>query len=109
MTPKDTSSAQDSNQKAPVLLNEFVEQDIAPEQTSEINYKTLLNVVPKKRELTKEEEKQSQKVVFYCKQCEEVVETKKRTGKKLKFVCSKCEGQDIYLGTELGIRGFFHV
>lgn len=98
-----------SESTAPVLINEFIEQDINAETSGEIPYDMLLKVSPRERDLTGEEEDASQKIVFFCRDCNEIVAAEKKSGKKLQFSCSECSGGHIYLGTKLGINNFFHL
>ena len=38
-------------------------------------------------------------VSFYCKDCEELVETDRPNPKGFKFVCKKCQGENIVIWT----------
>lgn len=51
---------------------------------------------------------QKGQVVFYCKDCEEIVETN-RVGKKFVYKCKKCDTKNVAFGTEKSIRGFFRL
>ncbi|MBI2634858.1 hypothetical protein HYW82_04295 [Candidatus Peregrinibacteria bacterium] len=45
-------------------------------------------------------------VVFYCKDCEEVVATH-RVGRKFVYKCAKCGTKNVAFGTKKSIFGFF--
>lgn len=47
-------------------------------------------------------------VVFFCKDCEEIVDTD-RIGKKYVYKCKKCGTKNVAFGTEKSIRGFFRI
>lgn len=48
------------------------------------------------------------KIVFYCKDCEELVETD-RFGKKYVYMCKKCGTKNVAFGTLKSVRGFFRL
>ena len=58
----------------------------------------------------KEEPKVSDepKIVFYCKDCGEIVETN-RAGRKYVYMCKKCGTKNVAFGTEASIYGFFRL
>lgn len=44
-------------------------------------------------------------VAFYCKDCEELVETTRGEGKKkYEFICKKCEGKNVAIWTAAGLK-----
>ena len=45
-------------------------------------------------------------IIFYCKDCEEVVETTKFGGKYV-YKCKKCGTKNVAFGTKKSIYGFF--
>lgn len=47
-------------------------------------------------------------IIFYCKDCEEIVETHKIGGKYV-YKCVKCGTKNVAFGTEKSIRGFFKI
>ncbi|MDD3066895.1 MAG: hypothetical protein PHO48_03640 [Candidatus Gracilibacteria bacterium] len=55
-----------------------------------------------------EEEIAPAKLVFYCKNCQEIVEAK-QAKKKFHFVCPKCNKQDIAFGTEESIKNHYRI
>ena len=48
------------------------------------------------------------KLVFYCKNCEELVEAK-QTKKQFTFRCPKCGKTEIAFGTEESIRNHYRI
>ena len=54
------------------------------------------------------EKEKSGEIVFYCKDCEEVVDTE-RCGKKYVYRCKKCGTKNVAFGTEKSIYNFFHI
>ena len=48
------------------------------------------------------------KIVYYCKNCKDLVDGE-RVGKKYRFVCPVCKETDIPWGTEKSIKSFFKV
>jgi DNA-directed RNA polymerase subunit M/transcription elongation factor TFIIS len=47
-------------------------------------------------------------IVFYCKDCEEIVNAHK-AGRKYVYKCAKCGTKNVAFGTEKSIKSFFHV
>ena len=47
-------------------------------------------------------------MVFYCKDCEEIVETV-RCGRKYVYKCKVCGTKNVAFGTEKSIKGFFRL
>ncbi|MEK7544825.1 MAG: hypothetical protein AAB551_01720 [Patescibacteria group bacterium] len=47
-------------------------------------------------------------VVFYCKDCERIVDVD-RAGRKYVYMCKICHTKNVAFGTEKSIRGYFHV
>ena len=48
-------------------------------------------------------------VWFYCKECEEIVETSRTHSKKYIFVCKKCWSSNISIWTLEGLRSNYNV
>ncbi len=57
--------------------------------------------------MIKKEEKAGP-IIFYCKDCEEIVSTHK-VGRKYVYKCAKCGTKNVAFGTEKSIRSFFHI
>ncbi|MFH1284655.1 MAG: hypothetical protein ABIH78_03655 [Candidatus Peregrinibacteria bacterium] len=60
---------------------------------------------------TKTPEKTTQEpvsIVFYCKDCEEIVKTE-RCGGKYVYRCKKCGTKNVAFGTEKSISSFFRL
>ena len=53
-------------------------------------------------------EAKKDKVVFFCKDCEELVDTE-RVGGKYVYKCKKCSTKNVAFGTEKSIYGFFRI
>lgn len=47
-------------------------------------------------------------IVFYCKDCEKIVEGMK-VGRKYVYRCPVCKTKNVAFGTEKSIRSFYHV
>jgi len=47
-------------------------------------------------------------IIFYCKDCEEVVQTEK-VGKKYVYRCKICGTKNVAFGTPKSIYNFFHL
>jgi len=47
-------------------------------------------------------------IVFYCKDCEKIVEVD-RVGKKFVYRCRECKTKNVAFGTEKSIVNYFHV
>ena len=47
-------------------------------------------------------------ILFYCKDCEKIVDTE-RFGKKYVYKCKKCGTKNVAFGTKKSIYSFFHV
>ncbi|MBI5152729.1 hypothetical protein HZA39_04285 [Candidatus Peregrinibacteria bacterium] len=47
-------------------------------------------------------------IVFYCKDCEEIVKVE-RAGRKYAYRCKKCGTKNVAFGTEKSIANYFHV
>ncbi|MBT3864863.1 hypothetical protein HOE67_04240 [Candidatus Peregrinibacteria bacterium] len=50
----------------------------------------------------------SESIVFYCKDCEKLVETD-RIGKKYVYKCKKCGTKNVAFGTDKSIKNFFRI
>ncbi len=59
---------------------------------------------------TKEEEFKDEdfKIIFYCKDCEQIVDTNK-VGRKYVYECKKCGTKNVAFGTTRSINGFFRL
>lgn len=60
------------------------------------------------QEKTEIQTSELQPIVFYCKDCKEIVEAQK-TGKTLSFTCPKCSQNNIAIGTRKSIENFYHL
>ena len=49
-----------------------------------------------------------QPIVFYCKNCKEIVDAKKKD-KSLVFVCPKCSQNNIAIGTKKSIENYYRI
>lgn len=59
--------------------------------------------------MTKEENQTGAgSIIFYCKDCQEVVETD-RVGRKYVYTCKKCGTKNVAFGTKKSIYGFFRL
>lgn len=48
------------------------------------------------------------KIIFYCKDCEQIVDTF-RVGGKYVYKCKQCGTKNVAFGTPKSIYGFFHI
>jgi Zn finger protein HypA/HybF involved in hydrogenase expression len=64
-------------------------------------YEIRSNIVP-------EDEWKNQKIVFFCRDCDECVDAKKNK-KSMTFTCNKCNGKRIAFGTEKSVQNFFRL
>jgi hypothetical protein len=55
-----------------------------------------------------EEEWPDQKIIFFCHDCEKVVDVTK-SKKKIKFICKECGNQNTSFGTEKSVMNFFRI
>ncbi len=53
-------------------------------------------------------EEESQ-IVFYCKDCQKLVEDPVRKGKKYEYNCPVCQGYRVSFGTKESLMDFFHI
>lgn len=58
--------------------------------------------------MLKREEDTWESIVFYCKDCNKIVEVD-RVGRKYVYRCLECKTKNVAFGTERSIRNFFHV
>ncbi|MEK7672717.1 MAG: hypothetical protein AAB373_02430 [Patescibacteria group bacterium] len=58
--------------------------------------------------VAKEVVKDESPIIFYCKDCEEVVQTA-RVGGKYVYSCKKCGTKNVAFGTRKSIYGFFRI
>lgn len=56
--------------------------------------------------VTKSQSPDDNPIIFYCKDCEEIVETR-RVGGKYVYTCKKCGTKNVAFGTKKSIYGFF--
>ena len=47
-------------------------------------------------------------IVFYCKDCNKIVDTNK-VGRKYVYKCKECGTKNVAFGTEKSITSFFHI
>lgn len=47
-------------------------------------------------------------IIFYCKDCEEIVDTE-RCGRKYVYRCKKCGTKNVAFGSRKSICNFFHL
>ena len=47
-------------------------------------------------------------IVFYCKDCEKVVDAN-QVGRKYVYRCAKCGTKNVAFGTGKSIKGFYHI
>jgi len=55
-----------------------------------------------------QDNKERGKIVFFCKDCEEIVDTN-RVGRKYVYTCKKCRTKNVAFGTEKSIATFFRL
>jgi len=55
-----------------------------------------------------DEVKYTDPIIFYCKDCEEVVKTEK-VGRKYVYTCKICGTKNVAFGTQKSITNFFHL
>ena len=48
-------------------------------------------------------------IVYYCKDCKQIVEAKPVGGKKLKYRCSTCNGDNVAYGTEKSVKSVYKI
>jgi len=58
--------------------------------------------------MTEKKTKDSGSIIFYCKDCEEIVKTE-RLGRKYVYKCKKCGTKNVAFGTEKSIHSFFRL
>ncbi len=76
----------------------------------EIDYDALLDLEKKNFGRSEDEEGiggENDTIVFYCRDCEAIVNVQKKGQQKLAFECEKCKGSEIVYGTRRGISGYF--
>lgn len=71
----------------------------------ELNFDTMQSV---SFEPVPENDWVDQKIVWYCRDCEKIVEGK-QIGKTLKFICATCNGEKVSHGTEKSIYNYFNL
>ncbi len=64
-----------------------------------MSYEDLLNIdeLWNKREYFKEDR---WGVAYFCKKCEQLVETQRPDSRGYRFICTQCESEEIVLGTK---------
>lgn len=55
-----------------------------------------------------EQKSKKSPIIFYCKDCEEIVDTN-RVGRKYVYKCKKCGTKNVAFGTEKSIGTFFRL
>lgn len=58
--------------------------------------------------MTEQAEVQDHEIIFYCKDCEEIVKTH-RLGKKFVYKCGKCGTKNVAFGSKRSIFNFFRL
>ncbi|MFA6550255.1 MAG: hypothetical protein WCT36_02780 [Candidatus Gracilibacteria bacterium] len=48
-------------------------------------------------------------IVFYCKDCEKIVQADRAFGKKYVYKCRICKTKNVAFGTEKSIATYFHI
>lgn len=54
------------------------------------------------------QEQQAVRIVFYCKDCEKIVDGVK-VGRKYVYRCPLCQTKNVAFGTEKSIRSFYRI
>jgi hypothetical protein len=49
------------------------------------------------------------KIVFYCKECQKLIDNPVRVGKKYEYTCPECKRDRVSFGTEAAVCDFFHI
>ncbi len=80
------------------------------EQTEQLTDETIQNAIRKVTEKPAPEaiKTDNQAIVFYCKDCKELVSAKKQ-GKSLTFTCPQCSRNNIAIGTQKSIESYYHL
>lgn len=80
----------------------------------EIDYDALVDLQKKSfshPEITEEGEKDE--IVFYCKDCKQLVSASRIPSNskkpKVQFCCGVCRGKQVFYGTRRGVEKFFHL
>ena len=48
-------------------------------------------------------------IIFYCKDCEKIVEVERASHRKYVYKCSICKTKNVAFGTEKSIATYFHI
>lgn len=48
-------------------------------------------------------------IVFYCKECQKLIDNPVRKGKKYEYSCPECKKDRVSFGTRDAICDFFHI
>ncbi len=48
-------------------------------------------------------------ILFYCKDCQQVVVDPKREGQKYVYTCPICKGKQVSFGTKKAVTDYFHI
>lgn len=79
----------------------------------EINYDALIDLSKKEFGTPEEEVLNKDSIVFYCKDCKQIVEAERLPSPskkpKVQFCCSICKGRKVFYGTQRGLEKFFHI
>jgi len=62
-----------------------------------MNYKDLINIDDFQKRETFNSDRGN--IAFYCKDCEEIVETERKNPKRYTFICKKCNWTNIAIWT----------
>jgi hypothetical protein len=62
----------------------------------------------KKHLPAKPQEKWGENIVYYCKDCEKVVDAK-QFGRKYVYKCADCGTKNVAFGTPKSVKSFFHI
>jgi Zn finger protein HypA/HybF involved in hydrogenase expression len=71
------------------------------------NFWDLINIDEFEKRDTFNEERGE--ISFYCKDCKEIVETKRKNPKWYVFTCEKCKGKNVALGTFESLKDRFKI
>lgn len=90
----------------------FLREEEKEQVEKEIDFEGLIDLM-KKKDIGKSEENsdiggENDTIVFYCRDCEEILEVERLSEKGVKFRCKKCGGRNICYGTRRGISSYFH-